>query len=248
MTHEEIIQMFQDDLNGISTSPLLFEPWMDGVLVHVERIYGVASTQAQNFRNLRSDYQQRKILANDNTLGLIVVDVATKAKVQIQNIIKDIQRDIKNTIAREKREAEIKQQNVQSTNYQQSVNVTPAVLKPKVGLGTKFRNFFSSISIGVWGIIIPVLFGLFYWIYSIGKDNGGANSEREINNLITDTTVLNKSIATLKDTIKLKNDTIDLVRKVNSDEMKISMKFYQLLPKNVRDSITSHYVHPNTSK
>jgi len=95
MTADEAIALLLSDIHllNMSATSHAFESWLDNTLVHIGKIFGIASTEALNFETLRGDFRVRKIGTKDVEYVGIISNFSRRAEEQLKGLIDNIQYD-----------------------------------------------------------------------------------------------------------------------------------------------------------
>jgi hypothetical protein len=250
MTYDDAIKRLKEYYDVVDRF-LSFEAWMDTVLEHLDDIFGFTSTQSQNFRKLRIDYDISKIgLYNDSKLKINENSFRLRAKTQLHGILMFLEK--KNSEA----EAEQARKRIQDiSNAVDKINKNPikppALEQPKPEpkpqqqpenkppvkkqMELKDKKHYI-IGISIFWTVAAIAANFFFWS---GYYVGTIKYDKEKIDLSDENKKLTDDNNNLKQKIKDQTDTIRVLDFRLNQSKQLNNRLYQSLPERQRDSINN---------
>ncbi len=233
MTYDDSISTFKKHLQKLNQNGTDFEVWLAISIEHVHDIFSILSPQHTSISQIKNDYNIERI--RDKSIALQNKYVY-KAKQLIENFIEQLEekKRIAITEATQKnkttasREDNLKQQLATlTTNYNSLFSEKQKVEQELNHLKNqpKPKNIFFNAAKGVyhintslfWGVILPLLGGFF----AFGLYVGTTKFDKNLIDLTDSNRELKNEIVKLKDTVKVRENSIEYMRRISDSALNI---------------------------
>jgi hypothetical protein len=233
MTYDDAISTFKKHLQKLNQYGTDFEVWLSTTIEHVHDIFSILSPQHTSITQIKNDYNIARIGNNSTDLQNTY---ANKAKQLIENFIEQLEEKkrvaiteaTKKNKATASREDNLKQQLASlTTNYnflfsekqkiEEELNRIKNKPKPKNILFKATQGVYQiNISL-FWGVILPLLGGSFVF----GLNVGTTKFDRNLIDLSDSNRELKTKVANLKDTVKVRENSVEYMRRVSDSALNI---------------------------
>jgi len=233
MTYNDAISTFKKHLQKLNQYGTDFEVWLSTAIEHVHEIFSIISPQHKSITQIQNDYNIARI--SDKSIDLKNI-YAYKTKQLIENFIEQLEEKKRVAIteatqkseATESMEDNLKQQLASlATNYnslfsekqkiEDELNQIKNKPKPNKFLFKTTQGIYQINTSLFWGAILPVLGGFF----AFGLYVGTIKFDRNLIDLSESNIELKKDIASLKDTIKACNNSVEYMRRISDSALNI---------------------------